>query len=83
VFFIPVYTRGAHVMVCDEICLNAVRDRLPLDGALLLTTSVVCARSRPLRDQHSSPKQRSRLSYRGGLGPPAAAAMRDLAVWRR
>src|SRR5688572_23764686 len=43
VFFIPVDTRGAHVMVCDEICLNAVRDRLPIEECLPLTTSVVCA----------------------------------------
>ena len=42
-FFLPVDTRGAHVMVCDEACLDAVRDRLPVEGTLPLSTSVVCA----------------------------------------
>ncbi|SOC50160.1 hypothetical protein SAMN05660748_2900 [Blastococcus aggregatus] len=42
-FFIPVDARGAHVMVCDEACLDAVRDGLPLEGTLPLSTSVVCA----------------------------------------
>jgi hypothetical protein len=43
VFFIPVDDRGAHVMVCDEICLNAVRDHLSIEECLPLSTSVVCA----------------------------------------
>lgn len=42
-FFIPVDTRGAHVMVCDEICLSAVRDRLPVEETLALSTTLVCA----------------------------------------
>jgi hypothetical protein len=43
VLFVPVDARGAHVMVCDEICLNAVRDQLPAEDPLALTTTVVCA----------------------------------------
>jgi hypothetical protein len=43
VFFLPVDSRVAHVMVCDEVCLDAVRDRLPMEGTLPLSTSVVCA----------------------------------------
>ena len=42
-FFIPVDTRGAHVMVCDEVCLNAVRDRLSVEETLALSTTLVCA----------------------------------------
>ena len=30
-------------MVCDEVCLNAVRDQLPAEEPLALSTSVVCA----------------------------------------
>ena len=41
--FIPVDERGAHVMVCDEVCLSAVRDQLPAEEPLALLTSVVCA----------------------------------------
>jgi hypothetical protein len=43
VLFVPVDARGAHVMVCDEICLSAVRDLLPAEDPLALTTTVVCA----------------------------------------
>lgn len=41
--FIPVGDCGAHVMVCDEVCLSAVRDQLPAEEPLALSTSVVCA----------------------------------------
>jgi hypothetical protein len=43
VLFIPVDERGAHVMVCDEVCLSAIRDQLPAEEPLALSTSVVCA----------------------------------------
>jgi hypothetical protein len=43
VFFIPVGNRGAHVMVCDEVCLDAVRSHLPVEECIPLSTTVVCA----------------------------------------
>jgi hypothetical protein len=43
VFFIPVDNRGAHVMVCDEICLDAVRGHLLVEECIPLSTTVVCA----------------------------------------
>ena len=42
-FFIPVGNRGAHVMVCDEVCLDAVRDHLPVEECIPLSTTAVCA----------------------------------------
>lgn len=41
--FLPVDARGAHVMVCDDICLSAVADLLPNEEPLALSTTVVCA----------------------------------------
>jgi len=41
--FIPVGDCGAHVMVCDEVCLDAVTNRLPVAELIPLSTTVVCA----------------------------------------